>query len=333
LHKVLYMKKNQSKICLILILLVFSMQTVISQPRQKIIFDCDLGGDIDDAFALALILSSPEFEVLGIVMDHGLTNKRAQVACKMLYLTNREDIPVVVGRKTNQMVGTDIPADYSGQYYWAEGFDKVKPIAKPASEFIIENLRKYPGEVILITVGPVTNIGDVIRKDPEALKLAKHVYSMFGSFYLGYGTADEPNTVIAQEWNVRGDSEASKLLVGSGASITYCGLDVTTKVWFDKELQFKLLMRQSPLTDAICGLTVLWGGDKPCLHDAVTVGMILWPDLFTTRPAFVKISGEAYTVIDEGKEPNCEIAMTVNTGEFLKRLMHRYLTQSLGDLD
>lgn len=325
------MRKKQSKICLTLILLLISIQTVISQPRQKIIFDCDLGGDIDDAFALGLILSSPEFEVLGIVMDHGLTNKRAQIACRMLYLTNREDIPVVVGRKTTQVVGTDIPADYSGQYYWAEGFNKVKPIAKSASEFIIENLRKYPGEVILITVGPVTNIGDVIRKDPEALKLAKHVYSMFGSFYLGYGTVENPNLVISQEWNVRGDSEASKLLVGSGAPITYCGLDVTTKVWFDKDLQFKLLMRQSPLTDAICGLTVLWGGDKPCLHDAVAVGMILWPDLFTTRPAFVKISGEAYTVIDDNKEPNCEIAMTVNTGEFLKRLMNRYLTQNLGD--
>lgn len=325
------MRKKQSKICLTLILLLISIQTVISQPRQKIIFDCDLGGDIDDAFALGLILSSPEFEVLGIVMDHGLTNKRAQIACRMLYLTNREDIPVVVGRKTTQVVGTDIPADYSGQYYWAEGFNKVKPIAKSASEFIIENLRKYPGEVILITVGPVTNIGDVIRKDPEALKLAKHVYSMFGSFYLGYGTVENPNLVISQEWNVRGDSEASKLLVGSGAPITYCGLDVTTKVWFDKDLQFKLLMRQSPLTDAICGLTVLWGGDKPCLHDAVAVGMILWPDLFTTHPAFVKISGEAYTVIDDNKEPNCEIAMTVNTGEFLKRLMNRYLTQNLGD--
>jgi inosine-uridine nucleoside N-ribohydrolase len=327
------MKRNQPEFCLILILLLLSIQSVISQPRQKIIFDCDLGGDIDDAFALGLILSSPEFEVLGIVMDHGLTNKRAQVACKMLYLTNREDVPVVVGRKTNQVVGTDIPADYSGQYYWAEEFNKVKPIAKSASDFIIENLRKYPGEVILITVGPVTNIGDVIKKDPEALKLAKHVYSMFGSFYLGYGTAENPNPVISQEWNVRGDSEASKLLVASEAPITYCGLDVTTKVWFDKELQFKLLMRQSPLTDAICGLTALWGGDKPCLHDAVTVGMILWPDLFTTRPAFVKISGEAYTVIDENKEPNCEIAMTVNAGEFLKRFMHRYLTQNLGDTD
>jgi inosine-uridine nucleoside N-ribohydrolase len=224
------MGKNQSRTCLILLLLLLSVQSVICQNGQKIIFDCDLGGDIDDAYALGLILSSPEFEVLGIVLDHGLTDKRAQVACKMFYLTNREDIPVVVGRKTNQVVVTEIPADYSGQYYWAEGFDKIKPIAKPASEFIIENLRKYPGEVILITVGPVTNIGDVIRKDPEALKLAKHVYSMFGSFYLGYGTAENPNPVISREWNVRGDSESSELLVASEAPITHKTWEILTKV-------------------------------------------------------------------------------------------------------
>ena len=99
------MKRNQCKTCLILILLLVSIQSAISQTRQKIIFDCDLGGDIDDAFALGLILSSPEFDVLGIVLDHGLTDKRAQVAGKMLYLTNREDIPVVVGRKTTRLSG------------------------------------------------------------------------------------------------------------------------------------------------------------------------------------------------------------------------------------
>ena len=52
-------------------------------PRQKIIFDCDLGGDIDDAFALGLALSSPELEVLGVVMDHGDTSGRARVACRL----------------------------------------------------------------------------------------------------------------------------------------------------------------------------------------------------------------------------------------------------------
>ena len=179
----------------LILIFCFIALNLFSQEKQKIIFDCDLGGDIDDAFAVALILASPEFEVLGFVMDQGDTPKRAQVACKMLYETGMEDIPVVVGRKTNDY--------FTSQFHWAEGFETVKPINKNATDFIIENLRKYPDEIILFTVGPVPNIMDVLKKDPDALKLAKHVYSMFGSYYMGYDTGPIPSA----EWNVRGDEQ------------------------------------------------------------------------------------------------------------------------------
>ena len=219
------MNQIKSLPVILIILAVFFTNDLISGQKQKVILDCDLGSDIDDAFALALVLTSPEFEVLGIVMDHGLTEKRAQIACKMLYETGMEHIPVVVGRQTPRVVGKDAGlASYRAQYYWAEGFSKVKAIKKSAADFIIEMLRKYPNEVILFTVGPVTNIGDIIKKDPEALKLAKHIYSMFGSFYLGYGSDPVPDA----EWNVRGDVSSSKLFVDSGAPITYAGLDITT---------------------------------------------------------------------------------------------------------
>ncbi len=293
-----------------------------SQEKQKIIFDCDLGGDIDDAFAVALILASPEFEVLGFVMDYGDTPKRAQVACKMLYETGMQDIPVVVGRKTDDY--------FSPQFHWAKGFETVKPIKKNATEFIIENLRKYPDEVILFTVGPVPNIMDVLEKDPDALKLAKHVYSMFGSYYMGYDTGP----IISAEWNVRADEEASRMLVNSGADITYAGLDVTTYVKLNESYRNKLIMRQSPLTNALSGLYTLWRYESyahpdPVLHDVVAVGMLLWPELYTTRKAHVKVIEGGYTVIDESKEPNCEIGMSIKKEEFLKRVMERLLTQNL----
>ena len=293
-----------------------------AQDKQKIIFDCDLGGDIDDAFAVALILASPEFEVLGFVMDQGDTPKRAQVACRMLYETGRHDIPVVVGRKTNDY--------FTSQFHWAEGFETIKPIKKNAADFIIENLRKFPDEIILFTVGPVPNIMDVLKKDPDALKLAKHVYSMFGSFYMGYDTGP----IISAEWNVRGDEEAARMLVNSGADITYAGLDVTTYVKLNEAYRNKLIMRQSPLTNALSGLYTLWRYESyahpdPVLHDAVAVGMLLWPDLYTTRKAYVKVIEGGYTVIDESKEPNCEIGMSINKEEFLSRVMERLLTQNL----
>lgn len=311
------------KSILVLVLILGALASdALSQEKQKIIFDCDLAGDIDDAFALSLILASPEFEVLGIVTDHGFTEKRAQVACRILYETGREDIPVVVGRRTNE--------DISHQFSWGSGFNKLQPIKKPGADFIIEKLRAFPNEVILITVGPVPNMADIIDKDPEALKLARNIYAMFGSFYMGYDEGPIPSA----EWNVRADASASKKYAACGAAITYAGLDITTFVRLDEERRNRIFIRRSPLTDALSGLYTLWRyedyAEADCkLYDAVAVGMILWPELFSTRKAHVTVTDEGYTVIDESKSPNCEIGMTINKEEFLSRLTSRYIHQNL----
>ncbi len=287
--------------------------------KQKVIFDCDLGDDIDDAYALALLLSSDEFDILGVVLDYGNTPKRAQIACRMLYETGREDIPVVVGRKTKE--------NYSNQFYWGEGFDKVKPISQSAADFIIEKLRQYPHEVILFTVGPVPNMADVLDKDPEALKLTKKIYSMFGSFYVGYNKNPTPD----KEWNVEADVEASKKFMACGADMVFAGLDVTGHVKFSKDRRLKLLFRQSPLTNAISGLNALWEYESrdPTLYDPVAIGMVLWPELFKTERVHVSVTDDGYTVIDKNKAPNCTIGISIETEKFLKRIVNRYLHQNL----
>ncbi|MFH1965723.1 MAG: nucleoside hydrolase [Acidobacteriota bacterium] len=289
---------------------------------QKIILDCDLGDDIDDAFAVGLILSSPEFEILGLVMDYRDTGKRAEAACRMLYETGLEEIPVVAGRKT----GEGSPP----QFNWSSGFEKVKPVKENAADFIIRNLRKYPNEVILFTVGPAPNMKDVLEKDPEVLKLAKRVVSMFGSFYMGYGSSPIPSA----EWNVRADADAARVFIRSGADFLFAGLDVTTFVKLDKGNRDRLAQRNSSLTDSLMALYTLWANQRnpepdPVLYDAVAVGMVLWPELFNTRRAHVKVTEEGYTVIDESRDPNCEIGMSINKEEFIRRIMGRYLNQEL----
>ena len=295
---------------------------LLSAEPQKIIFDCDLAGDIDDAYALALILSSPELEVLGLVMDHGYTAKRAQVACRLLYETGREDIPVVVGRQTD--------THYNHQFHWAEGFEKITPVKESAAEFIIRLLDKYPDEIVLLTVGPVPNMLDVLEKEPGILKKAKQVVSMFGSFYMGYDGGPVPD----REWNVRADVQASRAFVQSGADLTFAGLDITTFVTLSQENRDRLLMRQSPLTDALSGLYTLWRFESyarpdPTLFDVVAVGMVLWPDLFTTREAHVRVTDEGLTVIDETKPANCRIGIRIDQKVFIDRIMERYLKQNL----
>ncbi|WP_026461795.1 nucleoside hydrolase [Adhaeribacter aquaticus] len=316
------------------IILCFTNQLVLAQTKtatnaaakKKVIFDCDLGDDIDDAYALALLLASQEeIEILGITTAYGRTRDRAELACKMLYETGQEKIPVAVGRATDDPWGK--PAPYSEQYYYAKGFNKVKPIKQNAVDFIIENLRKYPNQVTIITVGPVQNMQDVLKKDPGALKLAKDIYAMFGSFYIGYNGSPK----IDKEWNVRVDIPASKAYTSAGVPIVYAGLDVTTFVKWDEARQKQILLRQSPLTNALVGLKTLWGYEKtPTLFDAVAVGMVLWPDLFTTKPAFMYVDDEGYTIVDAGKAPNSQIGVSIKTDEFLKRLMQVYMHQNLG---
>ena len=60
----------------------------------KVILDSDLGSDVDDAFALALLLASPEFEILGITLGHGQTQERGRLACRLLYETGISSRPV-----------------------------------------------------------------------------------------------------------------------------------------------------------------------------------------------------------------------------------------------
>lgn len=309
-----------------LLIFFFFIIQIAQAQKQKVIFDCDLGDDIDDAYALSLLVASKELDVLGISTAYGRTEDRATLACKMLYEFGLDEkIPVFVGRNTSK---TDERANwYADQFYWSEGFNKVKPQPKPAADFIIETLRKFPNEVILIAVGPVTNLKDVLEKDPSALKLAKRIVLMFGSFYIGY----DGSPTINNEWNVKCDIDAAKKFVNAGLNPLYAGLDVTTFVTYSKAARERLLYRQSPLTNALCGLQNLWAYERdPILFDAVAVGMVLWPDLFKTKSVNFSVDDKGYTIINPNLPPNAEIGVAINKNEFLKRLTDVYMKQNLG---
>jgi len=307
-----------------LALFCMAVFTVFAEESQKkkVIFDTDIGGDIDDAFAHGLMQVSPEFEVLGITVADGPTAERARVSCRMLYECGQEGIPVYVGRRTRG--GGDIVP----QLTWGAGFDKLLPREKPAAEFIVETLRKYPNEVTIISVGPLSNLADAIELDPEAWKLVKEVYSMFGSFYRGYRGVPTPNV----EWNVKADIRSAQKVVNSGVPITIAGLDVTDMVYFRADRIQKLLLRNSPLTDAICGLYILWTlyvDRDPILFDPVAVAMAITDKFVETRKVHVRVTDEGYTVVEEGKQPNCQIGMRIDKDAILDWITERLLKQNL----
>ena len=314
-----------------LVLLILLCTGLSAQAqKQKVIFDCDLGGDIDDAFALALLLTSQEeFEILGLCMDHGDTEGRGRIASKILYQADLEDIPVYLGKHTPNVVGKDTAlAGPSQQYMWAEDFRTIKPKPQPAHEFIIETLNKFPDEVILFTVGPVDNIEDVLDVDPKALKKAKKVVSMFGSVKYGYGLSEE----ISDEWNVRANIRASQKLMNSGADLLLAPLDVTAHVILNDKYLNAIAMRDTPMTDALGALYALWykhadWANHPVMFDGVAIGMVLWPELFETTSAHIYVDENGFTRIDGSKKPNCEYGSSINKDEFLLRMSRRILEQ------
>lgn len=306
----------------LVILLLFAFQ-VLGQQKQKVIFDCDLGDDIDDAYALGLLLTMQDrYEILGITTCYGRTDDRARLAQKLLAETGQSNIPVYLGRNTS---GKNERANwYAEQFYWSEGFNLTLQ-KQSASEFIRTSLAKYPGEIVIFSVGPVTNFADIIDQDPEVLKKAKAIYAMFGSFRIGYST----KAPIDAEWNVAVDIPAAKKFVHSGAKIIYAGLDVTAMVKLDRTNRDRILQRQSPLTNALSGLYVLWGNETPTLFDPVAIGMEAYPTLFQTEKVHIDVDEKGFTRIIPNKSSNAEIGISIETPVFIDRIMKKFLYQNL----
>ncbi len=309
--------------------------------REKILFDCDIGSDIDDAFALALLLASPEIELVGITVGHARTADRAPVALRMLWEAGLDHIPVHVGRATPLVTLRDgqpheqyAEAPYNRQFNWARGFDRLEPRKQPAAEYIVKTLNAAPGEITLLTVGPVTNVGDALEIEPEILSKAKRVVSMYGSIRSGYDGGD-----AQREWNVLADAASSRVfdagVQAGGADVVFIPLDVTDHVRLDADRRLHLHMRGTPLTDAVTALYSLWRHEEsnqttPRLFDAVAVGYLLWPDLFGVERGRVTVDENSMTLFEPDAEPASTVALQIDDAAFIQRMVDRFLVQNLG---
>jgi inosine-uridine nucleoside N-ribohydrolase len=310
-------------ICLLFLSLPVFAQKPSDTPKQKIIFDCDLGDDIDDAYALGLLLTMQDrYEILGITTCYGRTEDRARLAAKFLQETH-QNIPIYAGRNTSKL--NERANWFAEQFYWSQGFNPATTIKSNAAEFIKNQLNRYPGEVTIFSVGPVTNMADVMDLQPNILTKAKAIYAMFGSFRLGYDATDK----VHAEWNVVVDIPSAKRFVNSGANIIYAGLDVTAMVKLDANKRAKLLQRQSPLTNALSGLYVLWGQETPTLFDPVAIGMEAYPDLFKTENVHIRVDDQGFTRLVPHEKPNARIGIHIDHAAFIERIMQKYLYQNL----
>ena len=226
----------------------------------KVLFDTDIGSDIDDAVALAYLLAQPRCELLGITTVSGQPTERAKLASAVCKTAGR-DIAIVPGNENRLDGPTRQPKVQQAQVLqnWDHDTDFSE---QSATDFMAEVIRANPNEVVLLAVGPMTNVAELFSKHPDTAGLLKSLQLMCGRFT--NSQSDAPNA----EWNAHCDPAAASVVYSTPApGHTSLGLDVTNQVVMDsKEVRAHF---QHLLLQPVLEMSEVWFNERPQLkfHD------------------------------------------------------------------
>lgn len=318
------------------------MEKEIGTMVKKIILDCDPG--MDDSMAIVMACKSKALEVMAITTVNGnypveVTSKNA---LKVLELLGRTEIPVGKGMACPMVRQSPKDPFTHGKDGQAENFlpDPVTPLSeKHAVDLIIDTVKANPGEVYILSTGPMSNIAMAIRKAPEIVGMIPGVYAISGAFGLNkYSFANATGDTPQSEWNVFVDPEAADLVYNSGIKLVALGLDVATH--FDVNLTDEDLekLEKSDRKEAGFLLNAIRfvnnrGFEAYCtVIDCMAVGYAIDPTLVETITGHVGIEtkGEltlGMTVLDSRHHhvwenlPVIEIGKSADYHRFLNLLM------------
>lgn len=281
-----------------------------SGGQGRVIIDTDPG--VDDAFALLLAMCSPELKIEGISAVAGNVPLEFTLpnALRMVEIAQRTDIPVAAGAKyplARRLVTAAYAHGENGLGGAVFPEPATKPVAQPAAQFICEIVRKYPGEITLITLGPLTNVASALNSDSGLAGMIPRLVMMGGSLSGG-------NITPAAEFNVYVDPEAARKVFQSGIPITMVGLDVTRKTTLTDDHVRVLASTQTPVSQAAAkiarnaidhtrsqGFVV-----GPNMHDSLAVAAFLEPSMLKWRDYYVDVetAGELTAGETVGYSPN-----------------------------
>ena len=190
---------------------------------QKIILDCDPGHD--DAIAILLAARSPALDLRAITVVAGnqTLEKTLNNALRVCEFAGIRNVPIAAGM-SRPLVREQIVA---GNIHGASGLDgpnlpppTMEPVATHAVDLIIQEVLAAPDEIILVPVGPLTNIASALVREPGLVPRIKGIVLMGGGVTKG-------NTTPVAEFNIYADPEAAHVVFSSGIPLTMIGLDVT----------------------------------------------------------------------------------------------------------
>jgi purine nucleosidase len=284
--------------------------------RVKVLFDTDIGSDIDDAVALAYLLADPRCELLGITTVTGQPHLRAEMASALCRVAGQSHIPIYPGADQPLAIPQRQPevpqhaaiGDWPRQTTFPRG---------EAIEFLRRTIRAHPGEVTLLAVGPLTNIALLFRTDPEIPGLLKELVLMCGQF------GAQPVQWGNKEWNAMLDPEATAIVFSSAPPVLRAyGLDVTLQVAMSRE-EVAQLFSQDERLRLVMQFAHVWFAKQKHLyfHDPLAAVSVFEPKVCGLERGRARV--ELETAEEKGRtlwtpDPNGpqEVAVTVDAQTF-----------------
>jgi purine nucleosidase len=308
---------------------------------KRLILDTDIGTDVDDAMALSLLVSLTDAVIEGVTTVNADTPLRARIAKKVLHLAGRDDIPVIAG------AGFPLQAPLPEKFFWGlrghEGrgiLSDSELIPSPdnalrtddAARFIIEHAKAHPGELSLLTIGSLTNVGRALQLEPRLSGWIRELTLMGGVI-----DASSFSWPPYFETNLNCDPLASRLVFDSGIPLTIVPMDVTTQVFLTPEQRSRIKGWNRPLSNALVtmmeqmlrgfdsfsseqGLSSDFYEGRTFMHDPLAVYTSLETRLVGVtrmRVDLEVIDSCVRTVPHDDKMPNVQICTSVAASDFV----------------
>jgi inosine-uridine nucleoside N-ribohydrolase len=295
---------------------VFAQQPEVAGAAHvpaPVIFDTDIGTDIDDAYALALLMQRPELEVLGVTTVSSDAVARARLAAKLLHVAGAKwaRVPVYAGIST--------PIQYMKQVEWARGFESPSLHAAGGVEFMRREINRRPGKITIIAVGELTNVAALLVAEPGIGRKIRAISLMGGSIYRGYAPGSKPEP----EWNIRSNAAAARTVFDSGVPLLVAPLDSTADLKMTPEMRVQVFTRGTALNDALAALNSIWrhtnhwNGENPTYFDVLAVQLVQPRKPYKLTALHIEVAADGATSpIADGKL-NAEIALDIDTASFM----------------
>lgn len=267
--------------------------------KIPVILDTDIGSDIDDAWALAMMFRSPELDIKLVTSASGDTTARAKIIAKMLALVDSR-VPVGVGKRTSPPQILTQLTEYEMPYAdWAKDFDLAGyrgGVREDGVGAMIETIMNSPRPVAIVAIGPLTNVAEALRREPRIAQKARFI-GMTGSVYRGYNNAPE----IHKEYNVLADIPACQATFTAPWDKTITPLDTCGIVRLTGAKYAACRASRDVLTRATIDMYDMWRrgrsdeGATSILFDTVAVYLAFTEALLVMKDVGIRVDDEGYT--------------------------------------